>query len=328
MSRLAFVGKTVDLPTLALTCMPLEKPHDKFFKETFSRFDILTDFIQVFLPPQIVQKLHFNSLARKSDSYLDAQLSEYFVDLLFSIDYGSRPIQIALLLEHKSYVEDFPHFQLNQYLLNYWTTQIKAKLPLIPVIPIVVYHGERQWPKQSVISYFTELADELTPFVPSFDYILIDLSIINNQRLSAFTTDYARLTALLLQNSRHQQRLLRLFEQFSETFDRLSQDPVGRTFIETTFIYIYWTTNLTKDQVVTIFHKISIQTGAVAMTTAERLINEGIEKGLEQGVEFATLRAVKSMLKLNMDAKTIAAALDVPLTSVTTLIQKIKSGLA
>ena len=67
------------------------------------------------------------------------------------------------------------------------------------------------------------------------------------------------------------------------------------------------------------------------MTTAERLINEGIEKGLEQGieqgVELATIKAIKSMLKLNMDAKTIAAALDVPFAKVNILIQKIKSEL-
>ncbi|MBD2756207.1 Rpn family recombination-promoting nuclease/putative transposase [Spirosoma validum] len=307
--------------------MPLEKPHDKFFKETFSRFDVLTDFIQVFLPSEIVQKFHFDSLVRESDSYLDSQLSEYFVDLLFSINYGSQQIQIALLLEHKSYIEDFPHFQLNQYLLNYWTTQIKAKHPLIPVIPIIVYHGERRWKKQPVINYFGKLDNTLAAFVPSFDYVLIDLNTINDQRLSAFKTDYARLTALLLQNSRHQQRLLRIFKRFNQVFDHLTQDSVGRAFIETTFIYVYWTTNLTKDQVVTIFRKISIQTGAVAMTTAERLINEGLEKGIEQGVELATVRAIKSMLKLNMDAKTIAAALDIPLTNVNDLIQKIKSGL-
>lgn len=311
--------------------MPLEKPHDKFFKETFSRFDVVTDFIQAFLPPEIVQKFHFNSLVRESDSYLDPQLSEYFVDLLFSINYGSDQIQVALLLEHKSYLEDFPHFQLNQYLLNYWTAQIKAKRPLVPVIPIIVYHGERHWNKQPLIKYFGELDISLSAFIPSFDYVLIDLSKINDRGLSALKTDYARLTALLLQNSRHQQRLLRIFKQFGQVFDRLSQDPAGRTFIETTFIYVYWTTNLTKDQVVTIFRRISIQTGAVAMTTAERLINEGIEKGIEQGieqgVELATVRAIKSMLNLNMDAKTIAASMDIPLVNVNNLIQKIRSGL-
>lgn len=162
-------GKTVDLPALSTPSMPLEKPHDKFFKETFSRPDVLTDFMQVFLPSEIVQKLHFDSLVRKSDSYLDAQLSEYFVDLFFSIDYGSQPVQIALLLEHKSYIEDFPHFQLNQYLLNYWTSQIKAKQPLTPVIPIIIYHGERQWAKQPIVSYFDRLDNELAIFVPSFD---------------------------------------------------------------------------------------------------------------------------------------------------------------
>lgn len=310
------------------TDMPLEKPHDKFFKETFSRPDILADFAQACLPDPILQQIDFSTLVREVDSYIDAQLGEHFVDLLFSVQYANRSIRLVLLLEHKSYIEEHPHFQLNQYLLNYWTSQLKAKQSLSPVLPIIVYHGERNWVKKTVPDYFDALNADLLPFIPSFDYILLNLGSHTEELLEKLKTDYARLTALLLQHSRKQQRLLKLFDDFADAFDRLAQEPVGRTFIETSFLYVYWSTNLTKEQVVTIFRKISRRTGDIAMSTAERLINEGIEKGIEQGMQLATLRSIKSMLKLKMDAKTIATALDIPLPHVNDLIKKIEAGLA
>jgi predicted transposase/invertase (TIGR01784 family) len=306
--------------------MPLEKPHDKFFKETFSRPDILTDFAQACLPADILRAIDFSTLVREGDSYTDAQLSEYFVDLLFSVQYGSHSVRIALLFEHKSYTEEYPHLQLNQYLLNYWTNQVKAKKPLSPIIPIVVYHGERPWINRPFADYFDLTETGLSRFVPSFDYILINLRTDLDRLLPVLKTDYARLTALLLQHSRQQQRLLQVFTDFADVFDRLADEALGRTFIETSFVYVYWSTDLTKEQVITIFRNISRRTGTIAMTTAERLINEGIEKGIEQGIEQATVRHVKGMLKLGMDARTIGAALELPLDSIHTLIEQIQSG--
>lgn len=310
--------------------MPLDQPHDKFFKETFSNPEILIDFAQAYLPQSLYERIDFSTLQRQNETYLDEELTEYYVDLLFSVQYGPNRIQLALLFEHKSYIEEYPHFQLNQYLLNYWSRQAKAREGLTPIIPIIVYHGARKWKKQAVVEYFKTADSELTPYIPSFDYLLINLRDTTEESLSLLNTDYARLTALLLQNSRNQQRLLRVFDDFAYLFERLAQDTIGRSFIESSFLYVYWTTDLTKQQVITIFHKISRQTGETAMTTAERLINEGIEKGIERGVEQgiaqANERHVRGLLKLGMDANTISAALELPLPVVNEIIVRSKLG--
>ena len=90
-----------------------------------------------------------------------------------------------------------------------------------------------------------------------------------------------------------------------------------------------WTTDLTKQQVITIFHKISRQTGETAMTTAERLINEGIEKGIGQGIkkgiEQTNVRHVRGLLKLGMDAPAISAALELSLATVRGIINRTQS---
>ena len=79
-------------------------------------------------------------------------------------------------------------------------------------------------------------------------------------------------------------------------------------------------------EVIAIFQRISAKTGIVAMSTAQRLINEGIEQGIEQGRREAIERGARGMLKLNMDAATIAAAFELPLADVNQIIDKISNG--
>ena len=125
--------------------MDIENPHDKFFKETFSRLDILTDFLQAYLPSDVFEALDLTTLVREADSFTDGDLGEHFADLVFTVLSGRKAITITLLLEHKSYYEESPHFQLNQYLLNLWAHQVKGKKPLTAILPIVIYHGQRRW---------------------------------------------------------------------------------------------------------------------------------------------------------------------------------------
>ena len=299
--------------------MNVDNPHDRFFKETFSRLDILTDFLRVYLPEPILSGLDLNSLERETDSYTDDQLAEHFADLVFSAQFGEQPIRIALLLEHKSYTEEYPHFQLNRYLLNFWEQQLKQKQPLTPVLPIVVYHGKRRWKKRTLPDYFGTVPGPLLSFLPGFDYVLVDLSAIS-QRLPEFSTDYARVTGLLLQHSRQQRKFISLFDDLSDIFRRMATDAAGERFMETAFIYTYWTTDLTKVELIAIFRKISNQTEAIIMTTAERLINEGIEIGLEKGLEKGIEKGIRALLTLGMDVDSIAAALTIPAAQVKAII--------
>lgn len=67
------------------------------------------------------------------------------------------------------------------------------------------------------------------------------------------------------------------------------------------------------------------------MSAAETWIQEGVERGIKQGVQQgmqqgehqATLRHIKGMLGLGLDAKTIAAAFDLPLKTVNVYIATI-----
>lgn len=309
-----------------------EKPHDKFFKEAFSRLDITSDFLQAYLPHSLLENLDFASLRQETDSYTDEQLSEHFADLVFSAQFGDQPIRITLLLEHKSYTEPYPHFQLNRYLLAIWERQIRQRTALTPVLPVVLYHGRGRWQKRPADQYFGKLAPELMPFIPAFDYVLIDLTDIN-RKLPALTSDYARLTGLLLQYSRRKRDLMRILDEHAQIIRTLALSAPGRTFVSTTLVYLNWASGLTPVEIITIFERISTQAGELAMSAAQTWINQGLSQGLEQGLTQGIEqgltqgleRGIRGMVKLGMDAKTIAAALDMSQTDVDTIIARINA---
>ena len=53
----------------------INNPHDKFFKETFSRVDVTRSFIEEVFPSDIREKINLNSLKLTNGSFIDADLA-------------------------------------------------------------------------------------------------------------------------------------------------------------------------------------------------------------------------------------------------------------
>ena len=337
-----------------------DNPHDRFFKETFSQPEVLIDFLNVFAPEDVRERLDYTTLTREVDTFTNEQLAEQLADLVFSVQYGGQAIRLVLLLEHKSYTEEYPHFQINRYLLNLWESQLKQKQPLTPILPVIVYHGNRRWKRRRVPDYFSPIDKTLLAYLPAFDYLLIDLSTLSDEKLPTLRSDYARLTAILLQNSRRKRELTRLLDTFADVVRRLVETPAGQRFVGTGFLYLSYTSNLTKVELFGIFSRISSQTESSTMTVAEELIQEGrelerrqamtvaeelIQEGRQQAMTAAEelmqegrqqamtaakelvhqnkVKFIHAMLKLNLDATTIATASELPLAEVNTIIYEI-----
>lgn len=302
--------------------MSIKHAHDRFFKESFSRPDVVIDFIRVFLPEDTHTKFNFSTLKREPDSFIDEQLAEHLVDLLYTVEYGGTSIRIALLFEHKSYREDYPHFQLNRYLLNFWEHQIKQKQEFCPVVPIVIYHGDRRWKQRSMTSYFPILEPSLATFIPDFSYWLINLSTATSDQLEQLQTGYAKLTAGLLRAIRQRQQIFRLFEELADVVDKLANTVEGSQFLTSVFFYTNFGSDLTVTEVIAIFRQVSTQTGTIAMSAGEQLLAQGAKIGAEE----ATVKYVKGLLRVGMDAQTISTAFDIPLAKVKRMIEQIKKG--
>lgn len=238
--------------------------------------------------------------------------------------------------EHKSYPEEYPHFQLNQYLLNYWRDQQKDKKQLRPIVPIVIYHGRSKWNQQPMRNYFAGMTDLLSRFVPDFEYYLINLTRDPENRFGLLTSSYAKLTAGLLKTIHQKQQLIQTIESLRQTIAQLVEDPLGEQFLRTALLYVSIGSNLTNIEVVAIFRNISTKTDNVIMSAYENWVQEGIEKGIQkgiqqgmqqgmqQGTEQTSIQFIKGLLSLGMDAQAISDAFTMPLATVEHYIKLIK----
>ncbi len=52
----------------------LKNPHNLFFEELMSRIDVSRDFLQNYLPNEIVRKLDFSTLEISKDTFVDQEL--------------------------------------------------------------------------------------------------------------------------------------------------------------------------------------------------------------------------------------------------------------
>jgi len=145
-------------------------PHDKFFKEIFSRKQEAQSFVKDFLPKQLVDKLNFEDFEIDSNSYIDETLHESFADIVYNCSYSKQKIKIALLFEHKTFQDKNIYLQLLRYMLNIWETERNEKKKRLTVIlPIVIYHGRKQWK----LATFTTILAKLATNCMNLSHILV-----------------------------------------------------------------------------------------------------------------------------------------------------------
>ena len=178
----------------------IPKIHDKFFKQVFSHKAEMQDFIQNSFPKEIIGKLDFGTLELDSGTYIDNELKENFSDLVYHCEYNRKlKIKIALLFEHKSQKPDNPHFQILTYILRVWKESIKQNKKPVFVLPIIFYHGKEIWNYEPLQNSFECIDKTLLKYLPSFDYIFIDVSKIPDNVIDNFDEKTLRFLSVSVQ---------------------------------------------------------------------------------------------------------------------------------
>lgn len=294
----------------------INKAHDLFFKETFSRLEVAESFIREVFPEELKERLNFSALKRISDSFTDEELDEYLADVVYQTEYAGQKTLVTLLFEHKSYVQPYPHLQLLQYILNVWKEERKQKKKLSVVIPIIIHHGNGKWKYKSMKSYFKGLHPTLEKFVPDFEYLLFTLDKIEDNQIANFQNIVLSMTAMLLKHSHDsEEEFLKLSSFWAEKLNRLDADK-QIDFIKTVFLYIETALNLTEENLSPIFTEVSENVNHIGMTIAQRIRIEEREN--------SSFNHIKALFKKGFDAAFIADTFEVPLKKVTETIQKIK----
>lgn len=282
--------------------MKLQNPHDKFFKETFGKAEIAKDFLNNYLPQNIVKIVDMNTLEPQKDSFIDKELKEIFADMLFKVNIEDEEGYVYFLFEHKSYTSKNISFQLLKYMIEIWEAKIKnEKTDELPVIiPLVIYHGKDKWNIKNtlvdMIKGYDKLPQGMQKYIPNYEYLIYDISRYTDEDikgelklrilLTIFRDIFTKDDKVL------QETVLRSIEYLRE----LEQQQASIEYFETLMKYIFSArTHLTKEAANEIIRKIETtypEGSEVVMTLAEQFREEGTMRGLEKVVRKSIIKGL------------------------------------
>ncbi|POZ88473.1 hypothetical protein AA80_05985 [Petrotoga sibirica DSM 13575] len=196
-------------------------------------------------------------------------------------------------MEHKSYIESKVIFQLLRYITNIWEEKYDPKTKKVPIIiPMVIYHGREVWNVETNLSNMVQgiedLSDELKTYLLTYRYEICDFSIKGKKRIIGLTATKVALEAMragtAMTEKEFKERLAIVFAYINQLPEEQVQD-----WFEGCMIYLLNVReDITIEDILKVQKEIMPGRGEIVMTIAEKLRNEGMEKGkLEGEREFA-----------------------------------------
>lgn len=158
-------------------------PHDAAAKELFSDPVVMASFLQEFVPHKYISNVELNSLALVSSSYTSPSYLKRDNDLVWRAKCGKSWIYLYVMLEFQSSVD----MRMAERILLYYALLVdqlrnvdKVKGKMHPILPIVIYSGESCWTAvTNVRDMFYNVSDELSFFLPSLEYFLLEIDRID-----------------------------------------------------------------------------------------------------------------------------------------------------
>lgn len=258
------------------------KSHDEFFKASFGRLDIARDYLEQLLPREVHQTLNLAQLERVNGAWVTPELEEYFSDVVYRcpLKEGKQQVWTSFLFEHKSSPDTFPHLQLLRYLVDAWQEQRKQKLPLTPIIPIVVYHGVRKWRKRDLSSYFGKgLPESLLPFLPRFDYVLTNVRELSDEQILELEKGLLINALLIFKHIWEPQFILDHPELVFIHLTRWGEDE--QDFVLSLLAYLFKNTEIAREKINRFIKKLPENLNQNAMSTYDMIKAEGKAEGIE-----------------------------------------------
>ena len=275
--------------------------HDKLFKKVFSDVENVRDFMKMSLPEEIKKRIDYDKIEIDPNEYITTEMRGYFTDMVIKSELrvekgGNIDTDIYILFEHKSYQSEKVLFQLLRYMYMMWEQDIKDGGSLRVILPFVFYHGKGKWRIKREFADMFEVPSGVKNYVLNYRYMLFDtndwdLKDIDNKELRK---NIILLSMLILMKSGKRGDV----ESIESVFD-LWRDMgfVGKDeYISVFLTYIMETKDIEEDKLIKIIEEKKIG-GEVMPTLANRLREEGYNKGIEKGIEKGIYEDKKAVAK-------------------------------
>jgi len=189
----------------ALEKVMVNNPHDKIIKLVFSDRSEAVEFFQKNMPPDLVEKIDWDTLELEGSKYVDEELKDSESDLLYSVNFKDSKDKcfLYLLFEHQSKPDKWLRFRIIKYKTRIWDESFKKykdQKVLIPILSMVFYIGATDW------NYSPEFSDLIceshidSKYIPKFKHFLWDYS---NKSIEFKGAIKAKIAHLLIQSHFH-----------------------------------------------------------------------------------------------------------------------------
>lgn len=262
----------------------LYKTHNNLFQSVFLNAENARDLVRNSLPNRITRILDLESIKVSQESFVDRKLATHQSDILIRTKLRQAPVLIYILVEHKSYTYRWTVFQLLKYMVRIWEKEItqNSKIKkLTPIIPLIFYHGRREWKFPLDFSFYFNRQDELEPYIPDFRSNLFNLQQLDDKDIRGSIIYQAALKAF-------KHGAIGLSPYLGEMLQSLSTLPFDeqlRAFLCVLFEYILAVSKDTTEESIEeeLLSIDSKDARGAYMTIAEKLIERGKAEGKLEG---------------------------------------------
>ena len=295
-------------------------PHDAFFKGTFAKKEIAKAFLKNYLPEAILKCVNLDTLENQNGEYIDKKLKKEFSDLLYQVEINGEEGYIYILFEHKSYEDQKVIFQLLRYMTRIWEERYDTKTKKIPmIIPLVIYHGKKKFEQKTrlweYINGIEKMPEIMKQMTPRFEYKQYDYSPESELEIKGRAILQAVLKILKAIREKERTDLIEGFMEFVLSVENEKDIQLANEVFDLGLAYITnIERNITEEELI----QASLERGDVVQSLAQRLVNEGMEKGME--------KALINLYKNGFSLEQIITGLEISKEKALEIIEKAKKN--
>ena len=163
---------------------PGKPKHDAAYKRIFAHNRTMADLLRGFLG-DLARHLDFTTLEKLPASFVTEHLGQRHADLLWKMEAADRKwLYLLVLLEFQSTVDSRMVLRMLDYAIRVLQGLARDHLDpdgrFPPILPLVIYNGERRWNAPTEVrDQFALAPRELVGYLPQHRYLLIDLKALD-----------------------------------------------------------------------------------------------------------------------------------------------------
>ncbi len=129
---------------------PSPREHDLAYRDLFTHSELVEDLLRHFVKEPWVAELDFATLRRESEISVVRRRGARLRDVVWSVRFRGRTLYILILIEFQSRIDPVMALRQLVYVASFYEDLCRQKRlsesgKLPPVLPVVLYNGERLW---------------------------------------------------------------------------------------------------------------------------------------------------------------------------------------